>query len=100
MKGLPPNGRTIKAGGKSAATDWQRANVGPSGGGQYVGLNDQRASKSGQGRSRKSGCVLGDKPGVGGSSDDRLCPAHREFAMGVGEMTEDEFIGFLKAAMT
>ncbi len=43
---------------------------------------------------------LGDKPVVGGSSDDRLCPAHREFAMGVGEMTEDEFIGFLKAAMT
>jgi DNA modification methylase len=26
--------------------------------------------------------------------------AHREFAMGVGEMTEDEFISFLKAAMT
>jgi DNA modification methylase len=26
--------------------------------------------------------------------------AHREFAMGVGEMGEDEFIGFLKAAMT
>jgi DNA modification methylase len=26
--------------------------------------------------------------------------AHREFAMGVGEKTEDEFIGFLRAAMT
>jgi hypothetical protein len=37
---------------------------------------------------------------VGGSSDDRLCPAHGEFAMNAGEMTEDELIGFLKAAMT